>query len=192
MSNQSWNQTAFTLQAAGPTLTAAAAASMLVAASPLAGQNRWTIPAGTLKYGDCLRFKAYGIHSVVVTTPGTLRFDLRFGSTVIFDSGAITLETANALTNTPWMLEVDLTIRSIGATTAGTLWAQGKIFTGALVAAPLASAGSVGVALLPWNAVPAISTGFDTTVSNVFDSFFTQTVATGSLTCEGAELTLLT
>ena len=57
----SYNGTLFTLQAAGPTLTAAAAASMLVAASPVAGQNRPSIPANTLKYGDHLRFKARGM-----------------------------------------------------------------------------------------------------------------------------------
>lgn len=192
MSQYSYNSTLFTLQAAGPSLTAAAAASMLVAAAPLAGQNRITLPAGIFKVGDKLRFSASGIHSIAAATPGTLRFDLRLGSTVVFDTQAITLETANALTNVGWLLEVDLTIRSIGATTAATLWAQGKIFTGALVGAGLASAGSVGVAVVPWNAVPAISTGFDSTIANLFDAFFTQTVATGSLTCEQADLTLLT
>jgi hypothetical protein len=30
----------------------------------------------------------------------------------------------------------------------------------------------------------AVSSGFDSTVSNVIDSYFTQTVATGSMTCE--------
>jgi hypothetical protein len=34
----------------------------------------------------------------------------------------------------------------------------------------------------------AASTGFDSTVSNVIDSFFTQTVATGSMTLEMFEL----
>jgi hypothetical protein len=30
---------------------------------------------------------------------------------------------------------------------------------------------------------PAVGTGFDSTVANAFDFFFTQTVTTGSLTC---------
>jgi hypothetical protein len=37
-------------------------------------------------------------------------------------------------------------------------------------------------ALLPWNAAPAVGATFDSTTSQVVDFFFTQTVATGSMT----------
>jgi hypothetical protein len=36
--------------------------------------------------------------------------------------------------------------------------------------------------MLPWNAAPAVGGNFDATVSNLLDLFFTQTVATGSIT----------
>lgn len=190
MSSNSWFQALFTQHAAGPTLTAASAASMLVAASPVAGQNRFTIPSNTFKEGDMLNFKARGIISCVVTTPGTARFDIRFGSTVVYDTGALNLNTT-AKTSVPWTLDIDLVIRSIGATTAATLWGQGTLSSEAIVGSAANSAGGNGLLNAPVSSL-AISSGFDSTVANVFDSFFTQTVATGSLTCEMAILSLLT
>src|SRR5208337_127008 len=193
MSSNSWTQSLFTEQAAGPTLTAASAASMLVAGSPLAGQNRFTIPANTFKVGDVLTIEATGIVSCAVTTPGTFRFDVRFGAAgVVFDSGAIPLNIV-AQTNIPWYVRIMLSIRSIGATTAATLWGTGILITPATIAVTAQTVGpGPGGNILPWNAVPAISAGFDSTVANVFDSFFTQTVATGSFTCEQYMLSLCT
>lgn len=192
MSTNSWVQTLFTEQGAGPTLTAAAAASMLIAATPVAGQNRFTIPAGQLKVGDKLRFWAAGIISCAVTTPGTATYDVRFGSTIVFSSGALPLNIV-VQTNVNWELEINMTIRSIGATAAGTLWASGKWLSPASINTPAPGTGpGPGGQLLPFGSSQAISTGFDTTVANVFDSFFTQTVATGSMTCEQAELSYWT
>lgn len=192
MSSNSWHQSLFTEQAAGPTLTAASAASMLVAASPLAGQNRFTIPANTFKVGDVLMIDATGIISCAVTTPGTFRFDVRFGSTVVFDSTAIPLNIV-AQTSIPWYVRIMLSIRSIGATTAATLWGTGYLITPTTINVAAQSTGpGPGGNILPYNSVPAISSGFDSTVANVFDSFFTQTVATGSFTCEQYMLTYCT
>lgn len=189
MSSNSWHQ-ALLVNGPGPTLTAAAAASMLVAASPAANQHRYTFPADSLKVNDKLQFKASGIISCVVTTPGTARFDLRFGSVVVFDSGALNLNIV-AKTNVPWWLDVELTVRSIGAGTAATLWAQGIWMSEAVIASPLPTVGGNGVLNVPVSGL-AVSTGFDSTSSFLIDSFFTQTVATGSMTCQQAELTLKT
>lgn len=189
MSNNTWNGTLFTQQAAGPTLTAAAAASMLVAASPAVGQNRVTLASGQLQVGTQLRFRARGIISCVVTTPGTARIDLRLGGIVVFDTLALNLNVV-AKTSVPWSLDVDLVVRSLGATTAATLWGQGEFKSEAVIGSPLPSAGGNGVLNVPVASL-AVSAGFDTTIANIFDSFFTQTVATGSFTCETAELTQL-
>jgi len=192
MSSNSWTASLFTQQAAGPTLTAAAAASMLVAGSPLAGQNRFTLPANTFKVGDVLTIEATGIVSCAVTTPGTFRFDVRFGATTVFDSAAIPLNVV-AQTSIPWYVRIMLSIRSIGATTAATLWGTGILISPATVnVAAQATGPGPGGNILPYNSVPAISAGFDSTVANVFDSFFTQTVATGSFTCEQYMLSLCT
>ncbi|MGH9640850.1 MAG: hypothetical protein ACRD3Q_00345 [Terriglobales bacterium] len=180
MSSNSWNQTLISAQIAGSALTAAAAASALPPAA------KFTFPANQLKIGDILHVRATGIISCVVTTPGTARFDLRFGSTVIFDSGAMNLNVI-AKTNVPWWLEVLLTCRSIGAGTSATFWGQGQWQSEAVIGSPLPSAGGNGSLNIPVSGV-AISTGFDSTVSNVIDSFFTQTVATGSMTLEQFEL----
>jgi hypothetical protein len=175
---------------AGPTLTAASAASMLVASSPAAGQHRYTLPADQLKIGDKLSLNAQGIISCAVTTPGTARFDLRFGSVVVFDSLALNLNTV-VKSNVPWWLDVELTVRGIGVTTAATLWGQGRFMSEAVIASPLPAVGGNGVLNCPVASL-AVSAGFDTTVANLVDSFFTQTVATGSMTCEMFELILKT
>lgn len=191
MSNNSWNQNLpFNNGAAGPTLTAAAAASMLVGSSAASGQQQFTLWANALKVGDQLRMRASGIISCAVTTPGTARIDLRFGSVVVFDTGALNLNII-AKTNVPWWLDVDLTILSIGKTTLATLWAQGVFASEAVIASPLPAAGGNGLLNVPVASLAA-STGFDSTTSNVVDSFFTQTVATGSFTCRQFRLTLET
>lgn len=176
MSNNSWNQTIITQQGAGAAITAAAATSMLL------GQSKFTFPANLLKVGDELTVRAKGIISCVVTTPGTARFDLRFGSVVVFDTGALNLNVV-AKTNVPWSLDVDLIVRSIGSGTTAQLWGQGTFSSEAVVGSPLPTVGGNGILNVPVSAL-ALSTGFDSTTSFAIDSFFTQTVATGSMTLE--------
>lgn len=176
-----WNQTIITAQIAGTALTAAAAASALPAAA------RFSFPPNTLKIGDTFTVKATGIISCAVTTPGTARFDLRFGSAVVWDSGAINLNIV-AKTNVPWYLAVDLTVRSIGASTTATIIGQGLWVSEAGIAAPLPAVGGNASFNVPVSSI-AVGTGFDSTTSNFIDLFFTQTVATGSMTLQQYKLT---
>lgn len=176
MSSNNWNGTVIAMQKAGSALTAAAAASMLDPSAKL------TFPANVLKVADVIRIQARGIISNVITTPGTARFDVRMGATVIFDTGALNLNVV-AKTNVPWTLELDLLIRSYGASTATQSWGQGTFTSEAVIGSPLPSVGGNGVLNVPVSGI-ALSTGWDSTISNVVDSFFTQTVATGSMTCE--------
>lgn len=185
MSSNSWWQTLVTAQGDGPTLTAAAAASCLP------GQAKFTFPANLLKIGDEFRITASGRISCVVTTPGTARFDLRFGSTVVFDGLAMNLNTT-AQTNVPWWLDFTLTCRSIGNSTAATLFGMGTWDSPAVVGSPAITAGGSGGFVLPNTTAPTVGNGFDSTVSNVIDMFFTQTVATGSLTLHKFNLTYCT
>lgn len=176
MSSNSWVQSLIVQQGAGPTLTAAAAASCLL------GQSKFTFPANLLKVGDSLQLKAKGIISCVVTTPGTARFDLRAGAIVVFDTGALNLNVV-AKVNVPWSLDVDLEVRTIGSGTTATLWGQGVFSSEAVVGSPVNTAGGNGILNVPVGSLVA-SNGFDSTISFVIDSFFTQTVATGSLTVQ--------
>jgi hypothetical protein len=167
----------------GPTLTAAAAASCIPVASRLIlPNNYWTV-------GKQWKVRLGGRISCAVTTPGTARFDLRTGPSgtiVAFDSGALGLNIV-AKTTVPFLLEVDLTCRAVGTGTATTLFGLGKFQSEAVVGAPLPAAGGNGTLLCPVG-TPAVGTGFDNTAANAVDMFFTQTVATGSLTVHTYEI----
>jgi hypothetical protein len=167
----------------GTTLTAAAAATCIPVASRLIlPNNYWTI-------GKQWRVKIAGRISCAVTTPGTARFDLRTGPSgtiLAFDTGALNLNVV-AKTTVPFQLDIDLTCRSVGNATATTLFGIGKFTSEALVGAPLPSAGGNGVLMVPVG-TPAVGAGFDNTAANAVDFFFTQTVATGSMTVHQYEI----
>jgi hypothetical protein len=174
MSLQTWQETLITAQVDGPTLTAAAAASCVAPAALI------TLPANYLQIGRMLKVTAQGRISCVVTTPGTARFDVRLGGTVVFDSGALNLNTV-AKVNVPWWLEIILTCRAIGNGTTANFMGQGSFQSEAVVGSPLPTVGGNGSLLCPVGA-PAVGAGFNSTIANILDMFFTQTVATGSLT----------
>lgn len=167
----------------GPTLTAAAAASML--ATP----DRFVLPSKYWSIAKKWKLKAQGRISCAVTTPGTARFDIRMGpagSIVVFDTGALNLNIV-AKTTVPWELEVELICRALGAGTVTQLFGIGKFTSEAVVGAPANTAGGNGVLMCPVGA-PALGAGFDNTAQNIFDMFFTQTVATGSMTMHNLEI----
>lgn len=159
-------------------ITAASATSCIPAAA------RKLLPGNYFDViGKTIELNLWGRISTVVTTPGTLRFDVRIGAVIVFDSLAIALVTANAYTNVGFHLRIVLTARAVGGGTTANLMGQGfitapNILGGANVAMPIG--GVCG--MLPWNSAPAVGTGFDSTASNYLDVFFTQTVATGSQT----------
>jgi hypothetical protein len=175
MSLQTWQETLVSQQIDGPTLTAAAAASCLAPAA------RITLPNNFFSIGKMLKVTAAGRISTVVTTPGTARFDVRLGGTVVFDSNAMSLNTV-AKTNVGWLLELLLTCRSIGNGSLATIIGQGTWTSEAVIGSPLPTVGGSGSFMLPFNAAPAVGAGFDSTSALSVDLFFTQTVATGSLT----------
>jgi hypothetical protein len=172
--SQSWVETLVNAQVDGPTLTAAAAASCIPPAS------KFTLRANYFDViGKQLLVKASGRISCVVTTPGTARYDIRFGATVVADSLAMNLNIV-AKTSVNWELELLLTCRAIGA--SGNLMWQGRWASEAVIASPLPTVGGSGMFTLPYNSAPAVGANFDTTASQAVDMFFTQTVATGSMT----------
>jgi hypothetical protein len=175
MSLQTWQETLVTAQVDGATLTAAAAATCIPAAAKI------TLPNNYFYIGRQILITATGRISCAVTTPGTARFDVRVGGTVAFDSQAINLNIV-AKTTVGWWLEMLLTCRAIGSGSATTLMGQGTWQSEAVIGSPAVTAGGNGSVMLPYNAAPAVGTGFDNTLANTLDMFFTQTVATGSMT----------
>jgi len=174
MSLQTWQETLVTAQVNGTALTAAARASCIPAAA------KFTLPANYFsQIGKALRIKASGRITSVVTTPGTARFDVAFGSNVVADGLAILLDSVAGHTDVGWSLEFLLTCRAIGAT--ANLMQSGIWVCEDILGVPASAPKGVLTALLPWNAAPAVGANFDSTASQVVDLFFTQTAATGSL-----------
>jgi hypothetical protein len=160
----------------GPTLTAASAASCVPTYVPT------TLPAGYWQIGRVWRLRASGRISCVVTTPGTARWDLRLGGVVAFDTLAIPLNIV-AKTNVPWVLDVVMTCRAVGSGTSANLIGQGYWLSEAALNVAVPSTGpGPGGNTLPYNTAPAVGTGFNSQSALTLDFFFTQTVATGSMT----------
>lgn len=175
MPSQGWAQTLVSSQVDGTANTAGTAASCIPAAA------KYTLPANFFDaLGKQLLIKASGRIGCAVTTPGTARFDVRFGGTVVADSLAMNLNIV-AKTNVNWTLELLLTCRAIGS--SGNLMWQGNWTSEAVIAAAVPTAGSAGIFTLPYNSAPAVGSSFDTTAAQQVDLFFTQTVGTGSMTC---------
>jgi hypothetical protein len=160
----------------GATLTAAAAASCIPTYCIT------TIPAGYWQVGRIWRVTASGRVSCVISTPGTFRLDLRIAAVVAFDTLAIPLNVV-AQTTVPWYMDVLLTCRTVGTGTSATLFPQGFVDSTAFLNTPLVGSGPwSGIIPVPYNAAPVAGTGFDSTIPNTLNFFFTQTAATGSFT----------
>lgn len=179
---QTFQESIITAQGDGTPITAAAATSLLPAAA------KFTLPANWWAIGRKMKIQAWGRISSLITTPGTALFDVRMGGTVVFNGGAILLDTVAGHTNVGWKLEVDLTCRAIG--TAGNVFGGGLWTCEDILGVPATAPKGVLVAMLPWNTAPAVGGNFDTTVTQVIDLFFTQTVATGTVTLHQYEVIL--
>ena len=131
MGQQLWVNPLATALADGPTLVAAAAASCLPTAA------RCTLPPGPAFWypGKQLRLTASGRISCTAGAPGTARFDLRFGTIIVFDSQPIALNVAGKVA-VGWRLDLLLTCRTVGGGNAATLIGQGTWTSEAGIGAP--------------------------------------------------------
>jgi len=86
-----------------------------------------TIPANYLQDGRCLRIRAFGRYSNVVTAVPTLIFRLRWGGVagVLMAATEAIVTGAAAITSAPWDLEAYIQTRSNGAT--GTAFCMGQV-----------------------------------------------------------------
>lgn len=152
------------------------------AASCIPTANVITLPNNFFTVGKQMRIKASGRISSLITTPGTARFDVRLGGTIVFDGLAVLLDTVAAHTNVGWWLDILLTCRTQGSGTAATLFGQGTWTCEDILGVPATAPKGILTAMLPWNSAPAVGGGFNSTSALTLDLFFTQTVATGSMT----------
>jgi hypothetical protein len=169
----------------GPALTAAAAASCVPTYFPT------TLPAGYWQIGRIWRVTLTGRISVAVTTPGTLRWDVRLGGVVAADTLAV-LGNIVAKTNVGFYLEGLLTCRAVGSGTSANILNQWRLTTEAIINTAVPTTGPGGGYALPWNTAPVVGTGFNSQSALTLDVFFTQTVATGSMTVHQALIEQMT
>ena len=166
MGMQTWQNILISQQVDGTAVTGTSEASLL------APQAKYTLPANFLTYaGQTLRIRMMGRISNIVTTPGTLTIKVKFNSTpiVVATSQAMQLN-AVAKTNVTWILDWDLTCRSVGGGTSATFMHSGQWQSESVVGAGTGAAGSTGPGCftIPASA-PALGTGFDSTVANIID-----------------------
>lgn len=187
MSQQTWTELLTCASTDGPTLTAAARASCI----PVA--NRIVLPNNYFYIGRAIRFQIAGRISCAITTPGTARFDICMGSagtTIVFDTLALGLNIV-AKTTVPWWLDVTLVCRAVGSGTSTTFFPAEAVFQSeAVVGAAVPTVGGNGALNVPVG-TPAVGAGADNTIAAALDLFFTQTVATGSLTVHTYMVTAL-
>jgi hypothetical protein len=169
VSLQTWRETLITAQSDGTAL-----ASSTTATSILPAGAKLTLPANYLNApGRKLTVLASGRISTT-TGPPSITFEVRFGSTAVFSSG--TVVTVASVTNKTWRLWIELTCRSIGASTSATLFGTGSLTSSAVVGA---TGGAATTAMLP-DATPAVGTGFDSTASQVVDLYATWSASSAS------------
>jgi hypothetical protein len=196
--SQGFVNTLVTLQAPGTAVTAAARTSMTAGTNATAA--RFTIPGNLIKQlGDVIEIDARGIISCVITTPGTARFDFAYGATLgtaLFDTQAMPLNII-ARTSVPWRLNMRATCTQVG-TASSWVW-DGEWLSEAMIGTALQATGpGPGGTRVPYSGTASgasnvvSSSGFNTTVSNIVDLNFTQTVATGSITLQQLTVSLLT
>ncbi len=187
MSRQTWQETLAYLSTDGTPVTNTTPLSIF-GTSVAAAQAKYTLPANFLQVGSMLRVSAKGRISNIVTTPGTLTMDIRFGSVVVFNGGTMALNVV-AKTNVTWIMDVVMTCRSIGSGTTATMFGIGQFQSESIVGA---AAGTTVAASIPASA-PAAGTGFDSTAAQQVDVFATWSInnAGNTLTCHEYSLEAL-
>jgi hypothetical protein len=188
MAMQTWQQVLVSQGADGTALNTSTTETSILHSS-----GKFVLPANFLTYpGQALRLRAMGRLSNIVTTPGTLTLRVKFNSTPITVAASQALQmNAVAKTNVTWILDWDLTLRSVGGGTAATFMHSGQFTSESVVGSGTGAAGSTGVGSLNIPATaPAVGTGFDSTVANLIDltAQFSISNAANSIQCHSYKL----
>ena len=167
---EGYSQTLASAQVDGPSRS-----TFTTAISILPAHARHNIDPDSWYIGRTLHIWASGRISNVVTAQPTFTFEVRSGPTsniVAWSSGAI-LTSTTAHTTVPWIFECYLTCRAIGDAALTTLWGQGSVLSRAFIdSGATADITTLGhPSLLVPETTPAIGTGFDCNVANIFDLF---------------------
>jgi len=129
------------------------------------------LPPNYLYVGKKFRTTVTGSISNIVTTPGTITFQIMLAAVAAWTSGAVQLN-ATAHTTLPFKLVVDWRVNAIGVTTGATVQGIGTL-TGIMftnTAGQVDSVNGIPSIVVPATA-PAVGTGFDSTIANTLDFF---------------------
>jgi hypothetical protein len=127
------------------------------------------LPANFLERpGGRLRLRAFFGLSNIVTTPGTVTFQVMMGTIVVWSSGAVQM-TTTANTLTPVELEVNMRLDSAGSGTAAKFMASGKAIGLNLSIGSGANPTVTDTAIVLPVTAPAVGTGFDSTIADILD-----------------------
>ena len=112
--------------------------------------------------------------SNIVTTPGTVNFQVVLGGVAVYDSGAI-IVTTTAHTLTPLWGDIDLTLDTSGNGTLAKFRGMGKFtclaFQNSGAAAADVTTGGIPTIINNGNTAPALGTGFNASQANALDFF---------------------
>lgn len=130
-----------------------------------------TLPANFFNVGKTLEIDVWGGIGTLVTTPGTITFQVMVGAVIAYTTGAIQLN-ATAHTNLPFHLKIKLICRAIGSSTSANLMGMGEIASQVVTvtAGQTDGANTMTILQVPATA-PAVGTGFDSTVANILDFY---------------------
>lgn len=126
------------------------------------------MPGNYLKVGAKFRIRAMFGLSNIVTTPGTVTFQVMMGSVAVWSSGAVQM-TTTANTLAPVELEVNLRLDTAGSGTTAKFMATGKVIGLNLTIGSGANPTVTDTAIVLPVTAPAVGTGFDSTVSEILD-----------------------
>lgn len=167
MPQQGWSQGVVSQQASGTLFNTYTTAKTVINQQALL-----SLGGNTFYVGQKIRVTVHMGISNIVTTPGTITFQVMLGSVVIWTSGPIQLN-ATAHTTLPAKLVVDLTCQIINSTVGGAIakfMGQGVLY-GVMftkTAGQVDGVNSETVINVPVTA-PAQGTAFDSTVSQILD-----------------------
>ncbi len=187
-----WRETLISAQSDGPQIL-----NSVTQASILPAPAQYTLPANNGKFiGQQYLITATGKVSCVVTTPGTLLFQVLFGATAVYNNAAAAMNlNVVAKTDVSWWLEILMTIRSMSCSAGvaqATIMAQGTWTSEAVVGSPLPTVGSSGTLLVPPSAA-AVSPVYDPSAAQKVDlqAKFSVATATTALTLQQYKLEAL-
>lgn len=155
-------------------------ASFTTAKTVIPATCLFPFPANYFQIGKTFRVTVRGGLNTLVTTPGTVVFQIMLGAIAVYTTGTIQMN-ATAHTLLPFSLEVIVTVRAVGTTTSANMMGIGVLegvhFTKTIAAVDAwgrisaADAAVSEVTIVAPITAPAVGTGFDSTIATTLDFF---------------------